>query len=76
MTDDARETAPTPSQVYARGASEGQWQNDPAQHPALAELDDATLRARARTFEARPLVCRYAPDAPVPPALLDANERR
>ena len=39
MTDDARETAPTPSQVYARGASEGQWQNDPAQHPALAELD-------------------------------------
>ena len=39
MTDDARQTAPTPSQVYARGASEGQWQNDPAQHPALAELD-------------------------------------
>ena len=39
MPDDARQTAPTPSQVYARGASEGQWQNDPAQHPALAELD-------------------------------------
>ena len=39
MADDARQTAPTPSQVYARGASEGQWQNDPAQHPALAELD-------------------------------------
>ena len=43
MTDDARETAPTPSQVYARGASEGQWQNDPAQHPALAY---ATVMAR------------------------------
>ncbi len=40
------------------------------------KVDDATLRARARTFEARPLVCRYAPDALVPPALLDANERR
>ena len=28
-----------PSQVYARGAASGQWQDDPAQHPALAELD-------------------------------------
>ncbi|MEJ2791731.1 MULTISPECIES: cell division protein ZapE [unclassified Pseudoxanthomonas] len=39
MGDDARGAASTPSQVYARGASEGQWQDDPAQHPALAELD-------------------------------------
>lgn len=29
----------TPSQVYARGAAQGQWQDDPVQHAALAELD-------------------------------------
>ncbi|HZF97517.1 MAG TPA: cell division protein ZapE, partial [Pseudoxanthomonas sp.] len=28
-----------PSQSYALGAQSGQWQDDPAQHPALAELD-------------------------------------
>lgn len=38
-------------------------------------VDDATQRARARTIEARPLVCRYAPDAPVPARILDANTR-
>ena len=36
MADEANNTAPTPSQVYARGAAQGQWQDDPAQHPALA----------------------------------------
>ncbi|KAF1719531.1 cell division protein ZapE [Pseudoxanthomonas wuyuanensis] len=29
----------TPSQRYAAGVRQGQWQDDPAQHPALAELD-------------------------------------
>lgn len=32
-------TVTSPSQVYAAGAARGDWQNDPAQHPALAELD-------------------------------------
>ncbi|NDK39481.1 AFG1 family ATPase [Pseudoxanthomonas gei] len=30
---------PTPSQAYAQGAERGEWQDDPAQHAALAELD-------------------------------------
>jgi cell division protein ZapE len=41
--------ASRPSQTYARGAASGQWQDDPAQHPALAELDrihDALLGER------------------------------
>ena len=29
----------TPSQVYTEGAAAGRWRDDPAQHPALAELD-------------------------------------
>jgi len=29
----------TPSQRYAQGVARGEWQNDPAQHAALAELD-------------------------------------
>jgi cell division protein ZapE len=29
----------TPSQAYAAGVARGDWQDDPAQHPALAELD-------------------------------------
>jgi cell division protein ZapE len=29
----------TPSQAYAAGVARGHWQDDPAQHPALAELD-------------------------------------
>ena len=29
----------TPSQAYAAGIARGDWQDDPAQHPALAELD-------------------------------------
>ena len=28
-----------PSQAYARGAARGEWQDDPAQHAALRELD-------------------------------------
>ncbi len=39
MTPDNGNHAPAPSQVYAQGAAQGQWQDDPAQHPALAELD-------------------------------------
>ncbi len=39
MADARTDTALSPSQVYARGAAQGQWQDDPAQHPALAELD-------------------------------------
>ncbi|AKC86661.1 cell division protein ZapE [Pseudoxanthomonas suwonensis] len=29
----------TPSQAYAEGAAAGRWRDDPAQHPALRELD-------------------------------------
>ncbi|MFT3897446.1 MAG: cell division protein ZapE [Thermomonas sp.] len=29
----------TPSNAYAAGIARGDWQDDPAQHPALAELD-------------------------------------
>ncbi|ADV25914.1 AFG1-family ATPase [Pseudoxanthomonas suwonensis 11-1] len=29
----------TPSRVYAEGAAAGRWRDDPAQHPALGELD-------------------------------------
>ncbi|MEO5565870.1 MAG: cell division protein ZapE [Luteimonas sp.] len=31
--------AALPSQRYAQGVARGDWQDDPAQHPALAELD-------------------------------------
>lgn len=31
--------APPPSARYADGVSRGEWQDDPAQHPVLAELD-------------------------------------
>ncbi len=31
--------SPTPSQAYAAGVARGTWRDDPAQHPALAELD-------------------------------------
>jgi cell division protein ZapE len=31
--------APAPGRAYAAGVERGEWQDDPAQHPALAELD-------------------------------------
>jgi cell division protein ZapE len=31
--------APPPSAAYAAGVASGEWQDDPAQHPALRELD-------------------------------------
>jgi cell division protein ZapE len=31
--------APAPGQAYSAGVARGEWQDDPAQHPALAELD-------------------------------------
>ncbi len=39
MSDSGDAAAPLPSQVYAQGAREGKWQDDPTQHAALAELD-------------------------------------
>ncbi len=39
MSDGSGKPAPLPSQVYTQGAREGKWQDDPAQHAALAELD-------------------------------------
>ncbi len=40
MSDPADPSAARlPSQAYAAGAARGDWQDDPAQHPALAELD-------------------------------------
>ena len=39
MSDPADPSAARlPSQAYAAGAARGDWQDDPAQHPALAEL--------------------------------------
>ncbi|MEO8366175.1 MAG: cell division protein ZapE [Pseudoxanthomonas sp.] len=32
-------TGPTPSQAYAQGTARGDWQDDPAQHATLHELD-------------------------------------
>jgi cell division protein ZapE len=32
-------SGPIPSQAYAQGAARGDWQDDPAQHAALRELD-------------------------------------
>ncbi len=32
-------SAPSPSAAYAAGVTRGEWQDDPAQHPALRELD-------------------------------------
>lgn len=37
MADAVAATAPT--QAYAAGVARGDWQDDPAQHPALVELD-------------------------------------
>jgi len=39
MADGVTQTTLTPSQAYARGVAEGRWQDDPAQHEALRELD-------------------------------------
>jgi cell division protein ZapE len=41
--------APAPGRAYAAGVARGAWQDDPAQHPALAELDriHATVLADA-----------------------------
>ncbi len=38
--------------------------------------DDPATITGAKSIEARPLTCRYAPDAPVPYRILDANKRR
>lgn len=40
----------TPSQAYAEGAAAGRWRDDPAQHPALRELD----RIQRELLAARP----------------------
>ena len=45
--------AALPSQRYAAGAGRGEWQDDPAQHPALRELDrihEAMSATRAHGF--------------------------
>ncbi|MGH8081478.1 MAG: cell division protein ZapE, partial [Lysobacter sp.] len=39
MSAAAHAVSPTPSQAYAAGVARGDWSEDPAQHPALAELD-------------------------------------
>lgn len=49
-TEPARiDAAPPPSAAYAAGVARGDWQDDPAQHPALRELDriHAALRDQA-----------------------------
>lgn len=42
----------TPSQAYAAGVARGDWRDDPAQHPALAELD--RIHAALHGGDARP----------------------
>lgn len=39
MSAAAQNTGATPSQAYAAGVARGDWSEDPAQHPALRELD-------------------------------------
>ena len=39
MSGSTGPAASLPSQAYAAGAARGDWQDDPAQYPALAELD-------------------------------------
>ncbi len=39
----------TPSQAYADGAAAGRWRDDPAQHPALRELDRVQRELLAAT---------------------------
>lgn len=39
MNDISQRDALLPSQVYAAGVARGEWQDDPAQQPALRELD-------------------------------------
>jgi cell division protein ZapE len=39
MQDTLLQDRLTPSRAYARGAANGEWQDDPAQHEALRELD-------------------------------------
>ena len=48
--------AALPSQRYAAGAARGEWQDDPAQHPALRELDrihEAVVGSHANGFLGR-----------------------
>nr|WP_221301451.1 cell division protein ZapE [Pseudoxanthomonas broegbernensis] len=55
-----------PSQAYAQGAAAGRWRDDPAQHPALRELD----RIHRGLLAARPggLLARLGLGGP-PPAV-------
>ena len=39
----------TPSQAYAEGVAAGRWRDDPAQHPALRELDRVQRELLAAT---------------------------
>ena len=62
--------APMPSAAYAAGVARGDWQDDPAQHPALAELD----RLHAALSDTAPngggLLARlFRSDAPAPRGL-------
>jgi cell division protein ZapE len=48
----ARGQPALPSDAYAAGVARGEWQDDPAQHPALRELD--RIHAALAAGEARP----------------------
>jgi cell division protein ZapE len=66
MLDDAAR-APLPSAVHAAGVASGRWLDDPAQAPALAELDriQRELIARADRGAFARLRARFGEDPPV-----------
>ncbi len=39
IADEQAQRAPTPTRAYAQGVARGEWQDDPAQHEILRELD-------------------------------------
>jgi len=50
--------APAPGRAYAAGVARGAWQDDPAQHPALAELDRIHAAVLADASGRRGLLAR------------------
>ncbi len=67
-TREQEQAAEAPSRAYARGVAEGRWQDDPAQHEALRELDriHAALLTDGGEGWLDRLSARWRRPAPVP----------